>query len=200
MEPGKIKYLLDEMKARGVSNCTLSGGEPFFHPDIYSILPYAKSIGMNLLVISNGTCVASELCQFLSAEYDVSIQLTFDGYNAESHDKTRGAGNFYKLTTGLRTLCNRGDYSGRVFLRINLHSGNIGQIDRILEMFQREYFDDSNTAAQIDLIFAKLLTSGGVEPGRFNEYLSKDEYLQSNVFRIFEAWNSTHNVKISYDT
>ena len=86
-----IRKLTRELKDCGNYHITLSGGEPFLKKDLYEILEMLEEECMEVSIISNGTCFEY---MYILKRFQPHLQLTFDGFDAETHDKTRGAGNF----------------------------------------------------------------------------------------------------------
>ena len=91
-----VKKGIDEMVELGGKAITFSGGEPFVHPHIKSLLKYAdKRLAIRLL--TNGTLVNREWASFLSGLDDVNVQISMDGSRKEIHDPIRGSGTFSKV-------------------------------------------------------------------------------------------------------
>ena len=49
------------MKNGGIEELSLSGGEPFLHPDIIKIVAYAKSLGIRTVIFTSGVVTGKEL-------------------------------------------------------------------------------------------------------------------------------------------
>jgi len=190
-----ICKLFDEAKSLGISAVTLSGGEPFLHNDIHDIMKYADKINLGLLIISNGTCFEEKNIPFL-VELNPSLQLTLDGWDANSHDATRGEGNFNKVTNGVRAA-RRAGYRGIINLRINLSSYNIGNFELILDMLSNHFELDNSSNLDINTLnVAQLVKS---DPNsEFDGYLLGDDIVEfSSFFAVLEKWH--HTVEIKHD-
>jgi MoaA/NifB/PqqE/SkfB family radical SAM enzyme len=83
-----------------VERVTLTGGEPFAHPDILEICQAITGLGLPLGICTNATLTTDEQLAVL-AGLDVHVNVSFDGFRPESHGKFRG--NVASFTTTLET-------------------------------------------------------------------------------------------------
>ncbi|MDR2359886.1 MAG: radical SAM protein [Oscillospiraceae bacterium] len=191
----KITDMFSQLKDAGVTSAAISGGEPFLHKNLPEILSEAKHMDFTVSIISNGKCFDNDSIDIIT-EYQPSLQLTFDGWNAEVHDITRGQGNFLKITHGVKTTRERG-YSGNINLRLNLHTNNIDGFPEFLKMIEREFATDTKSLeiSSITLAVIHRTESGG---GNFSGYLPPDALLmRPEIAELSERWNQNHNVKIT---
>lgn len=126
----KRQYLeiISKIKQLGGQNIFFTGGEPFMVTDFLEIAEYAKSLGMNLSVITNGTLfdkVSVEKCSKLFDAVGVSI----DGLEIE-HDLIRGKGLFKQTTQFITNLLQK---STRVVAYIVVNGINIDSQKQLLE-------------------------------------------------------------------
>lgn len=92
MELGRIETeLLPRLSAARVSRLTLTGGEPFAHPDLLAIVGLAHRAEMGVTLCTNGTLINDEAMNELSALGEVKVNVSLDGFSAKSHGKFRGA-------------------------------------------------------------------------------------------------------------
>ncbi|MDR3310942.1 MAG: radical SAM protein [Oscillospiraceae bacterium] len=185
--------LFSQLKSSGINKLSVSGGEPFLHTDIRGVFREASRLGVELSVISNGKCFEPPNMPLI-LEFQPDLQITFDGFDAESHDATRGTGNFDLITSGIKSAKQLG-YNGNITARVNLHRGNISRVDDFLSTFEREFPD--NELAAISVALLRKTESGG---GSFDAYLETGEYLNyPDVIGAFDTWNETHSAQILYD-
>lgn len=86
----------------------ISGGEPLLHPKFWELVKLAKEKGISdILIITNGTQITEDIAKKL-AEYDISVQISLNGINAETHDQICGKGAFEKTIKGIEYLINAG--------------------------------------------------------------------------------------------
>ncbi|NOZ43121.1 MAG: radical SAM protein, partial [Alphaproteobacteria bacterium] len=95
----------------GVEQFSFTGGEPFVARDIVRILMLACS-HRPCLLLTNGTLAVqrrkAELWPLLSNSHPVSFRVSLDHYDADIHDRGRGAGNFISALRGLKMLYDMG--------------------------------------------------------------------------------------------
>lgn len=191
-----VKNLMQQFKNMGLPTVTLSGGEPFLHDGIESILVFAESIGMKVSIISNGTCFSEQSLPIL-IQYAPTIQLTFDGYNAETHDKTRGRGNFDKITNGY-LLAKEHGYIGRIAARVNIHKDNASFIGKTLDTIDRFFCQDIDNTGLASVSLAYVRRTHYLE-SRFSGYIEPSQYgNQPTIHYEIEKWNQQHSIQI-YD-
>lgn len=80
-------------------NLTLSGGEPFLHPDLLEIVHRGIDIGCSEIVITtNGSLISEDFVRKLNefSENKVTIQVSLDSVVPEKHDTFRGYTGAYK--------------------------------------------------------------------------------------------------------
>ncbi|MDR0446734.1 MAG: radical SAM protein [Oscillospiraceae bacterium] len=190
-----IVGVFSQLKDAGVSSAALSGGEPFLHKDLTEIFLRAKQMDFSVSVISNGRCFDGA-CMDTLAEYEPALQLTFDGWDADSHDATRGRGNFAKITRGVKTARERG-YSGKINLRLNLHEKNISYLQKFFTMIEQEFSvdGDERDIESVSLAVIHRTESGGAG---FSDYLPIDALLtNSEIAELSDAWNKSHTAQIT---
>jgi molybdenum cofactor biosynthesis enzyme MoaA len=103
---------LAEARELGVREYYFTGGEPFMNRDMLAILELTLRQGP-ATVLTNGMLLRPEVCARLReladlSEYSLDIRVSLDGFDAESHDRIRGAGVWDRVMTGLRNLASAG--------------------------------------------------------------------------------------------
>jgi len=97
------KRFLIAFKNGGAEYVINTGGEPMLNPDHVEIIRFEKSLGLQVVMLTNGTLVnvvnAGALCRYCD-----EIQVSIDGPDRASHEKTRGVGTFDQVLIGLRCL------------------------------------------------------------------------------------------------
>ena len=96
-------------KLRMVPGVTLCGGEPTLAP---FLIPLLKNIRKrfptcDLNVQSNGTLITPEMAREFKS-FNMNLQISLDGPDAERNDIIRGKGNFDKAMAGCRELGENG--------------------------------------------------------------------------------------------
>jgi radical SAM protein with 4Fe4S-binding SPASM domain len=90
--------VLPRLRTAQVTRLTLTGGEPFAHPDLIEIAGAAVAEGMAVGICTNGTTVGDEAIARLVALGSVHVNVSFDGFSRESHGRFRGRPDSFEET------------------------------------------------------------------------------------------------------
>ncbi|MFG2144151.1 radical SAM protein [Streptomyces sp. NPDC048696] len=85
----RTRLLPQLVKAR-VTRVTLTGGEPFVHPDLIEIAALFREAGMGVGICTNATIVTGQQIKDLVEIGDVHMNVSLDGFSAHSHGRFRG--------------------------------------------------------------------------------------------------------------
>ncbi|MFJ4695179.1 radical SAM protein [Streptomyces sp. NPDC088766] len=90
MDWGAVRdRLIPQLLEARVNRVTLTGGEPFMHPDLLPIADDFCEAGMTVGICTNATMVTDEQIATL-AELGVHMNVSLDGFSADSHGVFRG--------------------------------------------------------------------------------------------------------------
>lgn len=130
-----IRALVDEAVAAGFTELYLTGGEPFLHPDITSLLDYA-STQLPTVVLTNAMLLRGRRAAGLGdlAGRKLTVQTSLDGATPATHDRHRGRGSFQRTVDGIRHLVDLG-FVPRVALTETLD--NSAEIPAVAELLAR---------------------------------------------------------------
>jgi len=93
IDTAKAKEVLDDLAEFRVPAVLFSGGEPLVRPDLFELAAHARSLGLHVVLSTNGTLIDREVAQKLKdLEFAyVGLSLTrmfnttvFDGYNSSN--------------------------------------------------------------------------------------------------------------------
>lgn len=105
--------VLPQLREARVSRLTLTGGEPFAHPDLVPIVRAARSLDMTVTVCTNATLVEPGAIDELAELGGVSLNVSLDGFAATSHGRFRGAPASFAVTRDtMRAIGERGLLKG----------------------------------------------------------------------------------------
>lgn len=90
--------VIPRLLAARVRRITLTGGEPFVHPELVAIVEAARRAGMSVGICTNATCVSDEQIARLIELGDVHINVSFDGFRPDSHGRFRGDVDSFAVT------------------------------------------------------------------------------------------------------
>ncbi|MFI5642710.1 radical SAM protein [Streptomyces goshikiensis] len=106
-------------KAR-VTRITITGGEPFMHPDLIDICRAFRDAGMSVGVCTNGTMCTDDMIRDL-VELDAHMNVSLDGFAEESHSQFRHLeGCFQETTSTIRRFAQAGILQGLLCTPNNL--------------------------------------------------------------------------------
>jgi GTP 3',8-cyclase len=104
MSKKDINYSLKFLKQLGVKGLVFSGGgEPLLSPDFANAIVLAKSYGMSVGVITNGTELKENINKII-LENCTWIRVSFDAINKEQYKKIRGVDLFEKTKNNIKQL------------------------------------------------------------------------------------------------
>ena len=85
-----VEQVLPRLLRARVERLTLTGGEPFVHPHLLDICTAVADLGMPVGLCTNATLVSDRDIAYLKQLGNVHVNVSFDGFRAESHGKFRG--------------------------------------------------------------------------------------------------------------
>ena len=96
----------------GVKDIYFTGGEPFLHKDLLSLLAFSLRVAPTT-VLTNGTTINEAVADALvalaaGAPYSLEIRVSLDEVEREANDRVRGAGAWAKAVQAVRLLDARG--------------------------------------------------------------------------------------------
>jgi len=102
----EVKCIVDKIYNFGATYLGLSGGEPLLRKDLPEIIDYAKKVGLNVSLITNGYGVESELFDDL-VRNGVRVSVSVDGAEA-INDAIRGKGAYAKAVSAMEKTSEAG--------------------------------------------------------------------------------------------
>lgn len=133
LSPARFRALVDEAVHEGFREIYITGGEPFVHPDIVSLLEYASD-RLPTVVLTNAMLFTGRrraALERLARWPRLTLQSSIDGARAETHDRWRGAGSWDRAMDGLRFAADLG-----LPLRVALTQtpDNAGEVEELRQM------------------------------------------------------------------
>lgn len=90
--------VLPQLLNARVERLTLTGGEPFVHPDLLDICRAARASGLPVGICTNATHATDDQIAELVRLGEVHINVSFDGFRPKSHGKFRGNRSSFDVT------------------------------------------------------------------------------------------------------
>ena len=125
----QLKRLIEEAAELGCQRLGIWGGEPLLRDDLGEIVRHAKRHQLFVTVDTNGHLIDERFEALREVDH---LNISLDG-SRESHDASRGAGNFDRTLSGIMRVAGR-----KPFWTITvLNRTNLDQIDWLLDMAGR---------------------------------------------------------------
>jgi radical SAM protein with 4Fe4S-binding SPASM domain len=90
--------VLPQLREARVTRLTITGGEPFAHPDVIGIVSAARALEMTVTICTNATLIEHDALDELALLGHVKLNVSLDGFSTGSHGKFRGAPASFALT------------------------------------------------------------------------------------------------------
>ncbi|TEU10614.1 MAG: radical SAM protein [Anaerolineales bacterium] len=103
LNTSQVEQLINELAEIKVFQLAMGGGEPFLRNDLGHLVRYARQRGLVPNVTTNGTLLTRERLAEIKGSVG-QIQLSLNGYDAESHETHRTPGSFEKTLSAMRLL------------------------------------------------------------------------------------------------
>jgi radical SAM protein with 4Fe4S-binding SPASM domain len=122
--------LIEEFHALGTEMLILTGGEPLLRRDIYDIASHASSIGMWVVMGTNGVLVNEHVADKMIACGVRGVGISIDSVDPKKHNSFRGGPNAWELSVRALDICTKKGLE--VLVQSTVTSMNIGEIDALL--------------------------------------------------------------------
>lgn len=117
----ECKSLFNDLTKYGVKKIQFTGGEPLARPDLFSIFGAAKSNGLEITLITNGTLINERNYESIVDLVD-SVYISLDTPQAEVHDHIRGIPRTFERATEAIRLLSKGRVEKDRKMRITICS------------------------------------------------------------------------------
>jgi MoaA/NifB/PqqE/SkfB family radical SAM enzyme len=132
----QCKTVLDDLAAFKVPAVLFSGGEPLSRPDVFELAEYGRSLGLHVVLSTNGTLIdEAKAKRFVELGF-AYIGISLDSATPAIHDQFRGKeGAFDKAMGGFHRCVEAGQ---KVGLRLTLTRQTAKDLDEIFDLIERE--------------------------------------------------------------
>lgn len=127
----EIAHVLQAGRSAGHRYLTITGGEPFLHPDISGIIQHANDLGYFINILTNGLLIDSGMVGILKGKCRLRIRVSLEGANRETHEYFRGPKTFDRALESIRRLSGNGIIVGVGF---TVYQRNINEIDDMVQL------------------------------------------------------------------
>jgi radical SAM protein with 4Fe4S-binding SPASM domain len=131
----EAETMIRDLASINVPALLISGGEPFVRPDVLDLAELAMSLGVRVTFSTNGTLIDAKRAERIAKIGVAYVGISIDG-GEERHDHFRGKkGAFRDAVRGIRHCRDAGI---RVGVRFTATKENVGEIDEIMDLVERE--------------------------------------------------------------
>lgn len=134
--PGELTFeqgtaMLDDLKQFDIRAVLFSGGEPLSRADTPELIGYARSIGLNCTLSTNGLLIDAAMAHRLAALGLKYAGISIDGIRAR-HDKLRGLTGAFDGSVAAIDRCRAAGI--KVGLRFTVHALNKDDLDDVIDL------------------------------------------------------------------
>ncbi len=107
--------ILPRLLNLNVIKVTLTGGEPFVHPNLFEICNLFACNGIEITICTNGTLVTENILSKFEKIHHLKFNISLDGFSFDSHGKFRGMRNpilFDQLLSNIESIGSIGKLNG----------------------------------------------------------------------------------------
>jgi len=123
--------LIDEFHELGTEMLILTGGEPLLRRDIFEIATHASSLGMWIVMGTNGVLVNDHVAQKMVECGIKGVGISIDSVHADKHNNFRGGPNAWQLSVRAIDLCRANGLE--VLVQSTVTSMNVDEIRDLIE-------------------------------------------------------------------
>ena len=170
LSTAEVKQLLDSVAER--SNDTmvvLTGGEPLLRRDLEELAAYGSSLGLAIVVGTNGIMLTDARVKSLKEAGVLGIGISLDSLDPNFHDQFRGAPGSWEKTLAGMDACRNNELPFQIHFSIT--DGNADELESMISFTK-------SVGAHLLNIFFLICTGRGekmsdITPQRYEEALNK---------------------------
>lgn len=172
--------LLDSVASLGGKMFVLSGGEPLLRRDLFKLSSYGASLGLKMLLATNGTLISSYVARKIVDSGVKVVAISLDGAKPETHDSFRGVPGVFKSTLKGIKECIKAGLD--VQINVTVTKLNYGEVPEILIMAEK-------LGAKYVHVFHFVPTGRGTVSSEMEVSVNEYKNLLNNVYRLQKHLN-----------
>ncbi|MEM2105492.1 MAG: radical SAM protein [Candidatus Bathyarchaeia archaeon] len=134
LDTNEALKLIGELDKIGVTDITISGGEPFLRRDLWQIIEEIKSRRIPFIIYTNATLLNEGKIKKLADSNIKAISVSLNGATAKAHNFVQNADTFKKVLNTIRKL---NDYGVKVQVLFTLMKVNANEFDELISLSRR---------------------------------------------------------------
>ena len=193
----EITNLLDEIASRSNETMVvLTGGEPLLRRDLEQLVAHGHSLGLSMVVGTNGVLLDEQRVQSLQAAGVMGMGISLDSLDPHSHDDFRGCPGSWEKTLAAIDQCKKHDLPFQVHFSVTEH--NAHEVQSMIDFA-------SASGAHVLNIFFLICTGRGesmsdITPARYEQVLKQlVEAQEQTRDLIIRARCAPHYKRVAYE-
>jgi radical SAM protein with 4Fe4S-binding SPASM domain len=193
----EITNLLDEIASRSNETMVvLTGGEPLLRRDLEQLVEHGHSLGLSMVVGTNGVLLDEQRVQSLKAAGAMGMGISLDSLDPHSHDNFRGCPGSWEKTLSAMDHCKKHDLPFQVHFSVTEH--NAHEVQSMIDFA-------SASGAHVLNIFFLICTGRGesmsdITPARYEQVLKQlVETQEQTRDLIIRARCAPHYKRVAYE-
>ena len=130
------KEIVDQAYDFGASWLGISGGDPLLRKDLFEIASYAKKIGLNISIITDGR-LFNQKTHDMIVKNEIRVSISIDG-TKETNDLIRGKNAYSSAVSAIKKLSTENLINCLVYTFANIDrsstNANIGDITHVIDL------------------------------------------------------------------
>ena len=176
----------------------ISGGEPFLRKDLLDIITYCNINNIRVVVTTNGTLLNPESIKILSSMKNLTVNVSVDGVNADTHDYLRNKKGVYDKAMNTLLEFRKKNRSCYITMSTILMGYNTEEVIPLIKKAIVDKLADDITFQALDYNFHAAYNDRWFEKNRF--WVSEEKRKVFNdtidsILRIKEAGAPVCNTK-----
>lgn len=124
--------IIDSAARLGVEQLDITGGEPLLHKDFFEIVTYACSLGLRIMLSTNGTLIKKHMAEIMdSAIFCVTVSV--DGFVDTYNYLRNHSGDYSEIIDSVEYLKER---NKRVSISFVVTNKNINELEKLYNFFK----------------------------------------------------------------
>ena len=91
-----------QLKALNVISLTVTGGEPFVHPDIEGVVKFLSKVVDSVTICTNATIITEKQMKLFSSLGNIKFNISLDSFSKNGYESFREGGNLDKVISNIK--------------------------------------------------------------------------------------------------
>lgn len=170
-----FRKVIKETKELGTKTILFIGGEPFLRNDLFSLVSYAKYLGLNTVIVTNGVLLNEEVIEKCFDSNVDWLSISIDASNDETFSKIRGENILKKIIDNINLLNKLKEKKKRDFPKMvtvcTIMNDNLEELLEVVHLCRKLKIEkilfQPIVANNIDQTQRKTIFPGFIPPERF---------------------------------